>query len=221
MRGSSWLTLFAAIAAFAATSSHDGLVDAFVTPRGRVRFFSPPTPSSQEQRQRPSSGSSSSSRHHLFDPASITEASSTFAPPSAMESMVASGSAAATSAVDSLLSSSNLMAFSDQGNNLAGIFFQASLLPYLLFLYFLQFRGNRLSELSNFGFQFVLIFVLSTIPSGIVSKSTYLTSLANVDWLHGGAELLLTLANVLIVSDVDCLHSFIHKLECDQNTILH
>jgi Protein of unknown function (DUF3593) len=103
--------------------------------------------------------------------------------------------------MDSVMaSSSNLLAFSDQGQNLAGIFFQASLIPYLLFLYFLSFRGNRISDLGNFGFQFVLLFVLSTIPSGIISKSIYGYSLANTDWLHGGAESLLTVANVLIVS---------------------
>lgn len=96
-------------------------------------------------------------------------------------------------------SSSLLLSFSDQGQNLAGIFFQASLLPYLLFLYFLSFRANRISSLANFGFQFVLIFVISTIPSGIISKSVYGYSLADTDWLHGGAESLLTMANVLIV----------------------
>jgi Protein of unknown function (DUF3593) len=97
-------------------------------------------------------------------------------------------------------SSSSLLSFSDQGQNLAGIFFQASLLPYLLFLYFLSFKANRISPLGNFGFQFVLLFVASTIPSGIISKSVYAQSLANVDWLHGGAEALLTIANILIVS---------------------
>lgn len=100
----------------------------------------------------------------------------------------------------STFSSSQLMSFTDQGQNLAGIFFQASLLPYLLFLYFLQFRGNRLNETANLGFQYVLLFVISTIPSGIVSRAVYGTSLANVDYLHGGAELLLTIANILIVS---------------------
>jgi hypothetical protein len=94
---------------------------------------------------------------------------------------------------------SNMLSFSDQGQNLAGIFFQASLLPYLLFLYFLSFRANRISDIGNFGFQFILLFVLSTIPSGIISKSTYGTSLADCDWLHGGAELLLTVANIMIV----------------------
>jgi len=95
--------------------------------------------------------------------------------------------------------SSNSIAFSDQGQNLAGIFFQASLLPYVVFLYFLSFRGNRVPVLANFGFQFLLLFVFSTIPSGIISKSNYGFSLADVDWLHGGAESLLTITNLLIV----------------------
>lgn len=94
---------------------------------------------------------------------------------------------------------SNLLSFSDQGQNLAGIFFQASLLPYLIFLYFLSFRGNRVPELGNFGFQFLLLFVFATIPSGIISKGTYGCTLADVDWLHGGAEALLTITNILIV----------------------
>ena len=96
-------------------------------------------------------------------------------------------------------SSDLLLSFSDQGQNLAGIFFQASLLPYLSFLYFLSFRGNRTPNLGNFGFQYLLLFVLGTIPSGIITKSVYGESLANVDWLHGGAEALLTITNVLIV----------------------
>ena len=104
-----------------------------------------------------------------------------------------------TDTVSNLAQSSNLLAFADQGQNLAGIFFQASLLPYLAFLYFLSFRGNRIPALGNFGFQFLLLFVAATIPSGIISKSTYGTSLANVDWLHGGAELLLTVSNIMVV----------------------
>ncbi|KAL3909487.1 MAG: hypothetical protein SGILL_008069 [Bacillariaceae sp.] len=92
-----------------------------------------------------------------------------------------------------------LLSFTDQGQNLAGTFFQASLLPYLLFLYFLSFRANRIPDVANYGFQFILLFVISTIPAGIISKVVYQTSLANVDYLHGGAELLLTVANVMIV----------------------
>ena len=104
------------------------------------------------------------------------------------------------SAAASYASSTNLLSFADQGQNLAGIFFQASLLPYLAFLYFLGFRGNRIPALGNFGWQFLLLFVLSTIPGGIISKSVYGTSLADCDWLHGSAEALLTITNVLIVS---------------------
>lgn len=104
------------------------------------------------------------------------------------------------SLVSSSSSNTLLLSFTDQGNNLAGIFFQASLVPYLLFLYFLSFRANRLNDTSQFGFQFVLLFVLATIPSGIISKSIYSDSLANTDYLHGGAETLLTIANILIVS---------------------
>jgi hypothetical protein len=126
-----------------------------------------------------------------------------------------------TSSTSALLDTTSpfLMSFTDQGANLAGIFFQASLLPYLLFLYFLSYRANRIPALGNFGFQFVLLFVLSTIPSGIVSKSVYGTSLANVDWLHGGAESLLTVANVLIVCLVN-MHKNCNPLCIDGSIFL-
>ena len=106
----------------------------------------------------------------------------------------------ASSSMESMVESSSILtSFTDQGQNLAGIFFQQSLLPYLAFLYFLSFRGNKIPAIANFGFQFVLLFVVSTIPAGIISKTVYETSLANVDWLHGWAELLLTVANIFIV----------------------
>jgi len=97
------------------------------------------------------------------------------------------------------ISSSLVLSFADQGQNLAGIFFQSSLLPYLAYLYFIGFRENKIPALSNFGLQFILFFVVSTIPSGIISKSTYGVTLANCDWLHGSAEFLLTVANVMLV----------------------
>ncbi|VFQ67973.1 unnamed protein product [Cuscuta campestris] len=37
------------------------------------------------------------------------------------------------------------------------------------------------------------------VPAGIYAKVEYGTSLSNVDWLHGGAESLLTLTNIFIV----------------------
>ena len=109
----------------------------------------------------------------------------------------------ASSSLSSLTSSSSgsalLLAFSDQGRNLAGTFFQLSLLPYVLFLYFLGRPQNRTPELGLFGWQYLLLFVVGTIPAGIIAKTVYGTSLANVDWLHGSAEALLTITNVLIV----------------------
>ena len=91
-----------------------------------------------------------------------------------------------------------LTAFADQGNNLAGIFFQASLPSYLIFLYFLGYEKNRTPKVAMFGFQFLLLFVLSTVFTGIVTKSVYSSSLADVDWLHGAAEALLTTSNLYV-----------------------
>mmetsp|Transcript_9182 Transcript_9182/g.15197 ORF Transcript_9182/g.15197 Transcript_9182/m.15197 type:complete len:553 (+) Transcript_9182:54-1712(+) len=113
--------------------------------------------------------------------------------------LLSAADVATTTATTAASSSTNLLSFSDQGQNLAGIFFQASLLPYLGFLYFLSFRANRTPNLGNFGWQYLLLFVLGTIPSGIITKSVYGQSLANTDWLHGGAEALLTMTNILIV----------------------
>lgn len=48
------------------------------------------------------------------------------------------------------------------------------------------------------GFYFLLAFVFATIPAGIYAKQVYGTTLANVDWLHGGAESLLTVTNLLV-----------------------
>eukprot|EP00571_Detonula_confervacea_P017770 CAMPEP_0172311554 /NCGR_PEP_ID=MMETSP1058-20130122/15112_1 /TAXON_ID=83371 /ORGANISM="Detonula confervacea, Strain CCMP 353" /LENGTH=567 /DNA_ID=CAMNT_0013024777 /DNA_START=35 /DNA_END=1738 /DNA_ORIENTATION=+ len=130
----------------------------------------------------------------------ITELVTSDIIPSTLASASATISSSIPTLADSLAaSSSSLLSFTDQGNNLAGIFFQASLLPYLAFLYFLSFRGNRTPNLGNFGFQYLLLFVLGTIPSGIITKSVYGETLANVDWLHGGAEALLTITNVLLV----------------------
>ena len=66
-----------------------------------------------------------------------------------------------------------LAAFSDQAGNINGVLFQGSLPAYLLFLYFLGYRGNNTPPLTFFGFAFLLAFVLLTIPAGIISKSSY------------------------------------------------
>lgn len=76
--------------------------------------------------------------------------------------------------------------------------FALSLFPYLGFLWFLT-RIKQMPRLALFGFYGTLVFVAVTIPAGIYAQVHYGKSLSNVDWLHGSAELFLTLSNILIV----------------------
>ncbi|NJK33779.1 MAG: DUF3593 domain-containing protein [Oscillatoriales cyanobacterium SM2_2_1] len=76
--------------------------------------------------------------------------------------------------------------------------FALSLIPYLLFLWY-AYRSRRFPRLALVGFSFTLVFVAATIPAGIFALQHYGTNLANVDWLHGTAESLLTIANILVV----------------------
>ena len=76
--------------------------------------------------------------------------------------------------------------------------FALSLFPYLGFLWFSS-RVPQMPRLALYGFYGTLVFVGVTIPAGIYAKINYGESLANIDWLHGGAEVFLTLANILIV----------------------
>ncbi|XP_050901627.1 uncharacterized protein LOC127108238 [Lathyrus oleraceus] len=82
--------------------------------------------------------------------------------------------------------------------SIASQLFAFSLFPYIGFLYFLT-KSKTSPNLTLFGFYFLLAFVGATIPAGIYAKVHYGTSLSNVDWLHGGAESLLTLTNLFIV----------------------
>lgn len=84
-------------------------------------------------------------------------------------------------------------------DSLATQLFSASLVPYLAFLYYLNRPSVRCPPLANFGFRFLLVFVFATIPAGIYAKVHYHDILANVDILHGAAESLLTMTNLLIV----------------------
>lgn len=76
--------------------------------------------------------------------------------------------------------------------------FAVSLFPYLGFLWFIT-RSKKLPRLAIIGFYVLLIFVAVTIPAGIYAKVHYGKALANVDWLHGSAEIFLTLSNILVV----------------------
>lgn len=76
--------------------------------------------------------------------------------------------------------------------------FAVSLFPYLGFLYFLT-KSGQTPRLALLGFYLLLVFVGVTIPAGIYARVHYGEALANVDWLHGGAELFLTLSNIIVV----------------------
>jgi heme A synthase len=76
--------------------------------------------------------------------------------------------------------------------------FAISLFPYLGFLFFLT-RSRQTPRLALIGFYVLLVFVLVTIPAGIYAQKVYGLELANVDWLHGSAELFLTISNILVV----------------------
>ncbi|MEO1376095.1 MAG: DUF3593 domain-containing protein [Cyanobacteria bacterium J06635_10] len=76
--------------------------------------------------------------------------------------------------------------------------FALSLFPYLGFLWFIT-RTPETPKLALYGFYALLIFVAVTIPAGIYSQVHYGDTLANVDWLHGSAEVFLTLSNILVV----------------------
>ena len=76
--------------------------------------------------------------------------------------------------------------------------FALSLFPYLGFLWFLT-KTSQMPRLALIGFYCTLLFVAVTIPAGIYAKVAYGAELANVDWLHGGAEFFLTLSNILVV----------------------
>nr|WP_242033741.1 DUF3593 domain-containing protein [Phormidium sp. FACHB-592] len=76
--------------------------------------------------------------------------------------------------------------------------FAVSLFPYLGFLWFLT-RSGQTPRLALIGFYALLVFVAITIPAGLYAKTAYGANLADVDWLHGGAESFLTLSNILVV----------------------
>jgi hypothetical protein len=75
--------------------------------------------------------------------------------------------------------------------------FALSLFPYLGFLWLMT-KSGQTPKVALVGFYLTLVFVAVTIPAGIYAQFTLHQSLANVDWLHGGAELFLTLSNITI-----------------------
>jgi hypothetical protein len=82
---------------------------------------------------------------------------------------------------------------------LAGPFFGASLFPYLAFLWLLAQKENQCPKGVTVGFATCLLFVFLTIPAAIAAQVLYGVSLADSDWLHGSAESLLTITNLVTV----------------------
>lgn len=76
--------------------------------------------------------------------------------------------------------------------------FAASLLPYLLFLWW-SWRSQRMPRLAFWGFALTLLFVAVTIVAALLAQERYGMQLADVDPLHGGAEAFLTLSNLLVL----------------------
>lgn len=76
--------------------------------------------------------------------------------------------------------------------------FALSLFPYLGFLWFLR-RSPQTPKIALWGFYFLLVFVFVTIPAGIYAEIHFHEQLANVDWLHGSAEIFLSISNLMVV----------------------
>ena len=79
-----------------------------------------------------------------------------------------------------------------------GTLFALSLFPYIGFLWYIS-RSTQMPRLALYGFYGTLVFVAVTIPAGIYAQVHYGEQLANIDWLHGGAESFLSISNILIV----------------------
>jgi Protein of unknown function (DUF3593) len=75
--------------------------------------------------------------------------------------------------------------------------FAVSLFPYLGFLWFMT-KKISTPKIALIGFYLTLVFVAVTIPIGAYAQLKLHKSLADVDLLHGGAEIFLTISNVTI-----------------------
>jgi len=86
-----------------------------------------------------------------------------------------------------------------QAEEISGPIFGVSLFPYLGFLYFLKKPSSQTPPGVIIAFTSLLSFVFLTIPAAILAKVKFDAGLADVDWLHGSAESLLTVTNLITV----------------------
>ena len=90
-------------------------------------------------------------------------------------------------------------ALTSTADDLSGTLFGLSLIPWLAMLYWLKHPVVGAPPGVSFGLTYLLAFVFGSIPAAIGAGALYGVSLADSDWLHGAAEALLTITNVIVV----------------------
>ena len=78
------------------------------------------------------------------------------------------------------------------------VLFAASIIPYLIFLFYL-YKIKSVNILVKTGFSLTVFFVFITIMLSIFSLTYYNKTLVDVDLLHGSAEFFLTLSDFVIL----------------------
>ena len=78
------------------------------------------------------------------------------------------------------------------------LLFAASIIPYLIFLYYL-YKIKSVNRFVKTGFSLTVFFVFITIVLSIFSLTYYNKTLVEVDFLHGSAEFFLTLSDFVIL----------------------
>ena len=78
------------------------------------------------------------------------------------------------------------------------VLFAASIIPYLIFLFYL-YKIKSVNRFVKTGYSLTVFFVFITIILSILSLTYYHKTLVEVDLLHGSAEFFLTLADFVIL----------------------
>tara|TARA_Y100000589_G_scaffold252733_1_gene241346 strand:- start:334 stop:669 length:336 start_codon:yes stop_codon:yes gene_type:complete len=76
--------------------------------------------------------------------------------------------------------------------------FAFSIVPYSFFLFYL-YKIKSINKIVKIGFTLTLLFVLITIILSVISEYIYGKTLVEVDFLHGSAELFLTISDFVIL----------------------
>ena len=76
--------------------------------------------------------------------------------------------------------------------------FATSIIPYIFFLIYL-YKISSVNKFVKIGFSLTVLFVFITIVASIFALNYYDKTLVEVDFLHGSAELFLTLSDFIIL----------------------